>query len=215
MAIDDPLNEHEQSEQVRSWVRNNAVALIGGIVLGLGAIAGWQWWQGQQQQSRMAVSGRYAEAVTGFENGNLPATNKSRATIDGISKANPTLGALAALQLAKSQVDAAKPEDAIATLRNLQDLDPDMRAIVRQRLARLLVDANKGKEALALLDDERNPAMLDVRGDAQMVLGDSAKAQQTYLKALGLVDVGDPQHRLLRLKLIEAGGTPPHSEDNT
>ncbi len=46
-------------------------------------------------------------------------------------------------------------------------------------------------------------------------LGDSAKAQQAYLKALGLVDVGDPQHRLLRLKLIEAGGTPPHTEDNT
>ncbi len=215
MAIDDPLNEHEQSEQVRFWVRNNAVAIIGGIALGLGAIAGWQWWQGQQQQNQMAVSGRYAEAVTAFESDKLPAAEKGRATIAGISKANPTLGALAALQLAKSQVDAAKPEDAIVTLRNLPDLDPDMRAIVRQRLARLLVDANKSKEALALLDDERNPAMLDVRGDAQMALGDSMKAQQTYLKALGLVDVGDPQHQLLRLKLIEAGGTPPHSEDNT
>ncbi len=215
MAIDDLLNEHEQSERVRSWVRNNAIGLIGGIALGLGAIAGWQWWQGQQQQSKMAVSGRYAEAVVAFQNGNLPATEKGRATIDRISKANPTLGALAALQLAKSHVDAGKPEDAIATLRNLHDLDPDMRVIVRQRLARLLIDANKGKEALALLDDERNPAMLDVRGDAQLALGDRTKAQQAYLKALGLVDVGDPQHRLLRLKLIEAGGTPPHTKDKT
>ncbi len=216
MAIDDPLNEHEQSEQVRDWVRKNAIGLIGGIVLGLGAIAGWQWWQGQQQQNRMAVSGRYAEAATAFESSsNLPAPDKARATIDRISKANPTLGALAALQLAKSQVDAGRPEDAIATLRSLHDLDPDMRAVVRQRLARLLVDASKGKDALALLDDERNAAMLDVRGDAQMALGDNLKAQQAYLKALGLVDVGDPQHRLLRLKLIEAGGTPPHTEDNT
>ena len=214
MAIDDLLDEHEQSERVRSWVRTNAIGLIGGIALGLGAIAGWQWWQGQQQQGRMAVNARYAEAVNRFEAGSLPKDN-GRATIDAISKSNPTLGALAALQLAKSQVDAGKPEDAAATLRNLHDLDPDMRAIVRQRLARLLVDADKGKEALALLDDERNPAMLDVRGDAQMALGDRAKAQQAYLKALALVDVGDPQHRLLRLKLIEAGGTPPHSEDNT
>lgn len=215
MAIDDPLNEHEQSEQVRFWLRNNAVALIGGVALGLGAIAGWQWWQGQQQQSRMAASSLYSDAVTAIESGKMASPAKSRATIEGISKANPTLGALAALQLAKSQVDSAKPEDAIATLRNLRDLDPDMRAIVRQRLARLLVDAHKDKEALALLDDERNPAMLDVRGDALMALGDSAKAQQAYLKALGLVDVGDPQHQLLRLKLIEAGGTPPHSKENT
>ncbi len=214
MAIDDPLDEHEQSERVRSWVRNNALGVIGGIALGLAAIAGWQWWQGQQQQGRMAVNGRFAEAVGRFEAGTLPADN-GRAAIAGISKANPTLGALAALQLAKSQVDAGKPENAIATLRNLHDLDPQMHTIVNQRLARLLVDAGMGKEALALLDDERNPAMLDVQGDAQMLLGDRAKAQQAYQQALGLVDVGDPQHRLLKLKLIEAGGTPPHTEDNT
>ncbi|MEO6155128.1 MAG: tetratricopeptide repeat protein [Thermomonas sp.] len=214
MAIDDLLDEHEQSERVRSWLRNNALSLVGGIALGLAAIAGWQWWQGQQQQGRMAVNGRFAEAVSRFEGGTLPADN-GRAAIAGISKANPTLGALAALQLAKAQVDAGKPENAIAMLRNLHDLDPDTHAVVNQRLARLLVDAGKGKEALALLDDPRNPAMLDVQGDAQMLLGERAKAQQTYQKALGLVDVGDPQHRLLKLKLIEAGGTPPHTEDNT
>jgi hypothetical protein len=27
------------------------------------------------------------------------------------------------------------------------------------------------------------------------------------------MDVGDPQYRLLQFKLIEAGGTPPHTED--
>ncbi len=214
MAIDDLLNEHEQSERVRSWVRTNAPGLIGGIVLGLGAIAGWQWWQGKQVQGQMAVNGRYAEAVSRIEAGNLPA-DKGRSTIDGISKGNPTLGTLAALQLAKAQVEAGKRDDAIATLRNLHDLDPDLRTVVRQRLAMLLIDAGKGKDALALLDDERNPAMLSARGDAQMALGDHGKAQQAYLKALGVVDVGDPQHRLLQLKLIEAGGTPPHTEDKT
>ena len=214
MAMDDLLDQHEQSERVRSWVRNNAIGLIGGIALGLGAIAGWQWWQGQQQQSRMAVNGRFSEAVTSFESG-VPSLEKGRITIDGIGKSNPTLGALAAMQLAKAQVDAGKRDDAIVTLRNLHDLDPDMRSVVRQRLARLLVDAGKGKEAVAILDDERNPAMLDVKGDAQMALGDRAKAQEAYVKALSLVDVGDPQHRLLRLKLIEAGGVPPHTKDNT
>lgn len=214
MAIDDLLDEHEQSERVRSWVRSNAFGLIGGVALGLAAITGFQWWQGQQLQGRMAVNGRYAEAVAGFESGKLPA-DKNRSTIDGISKANPTLGALAAMQLTKAQIDNGKRDDAIATLRNLHDLDPDMRSVVRQRLARLLVDAGKAKEALALLDDERNPAMLAVQGDAQMALGNHAKAQQSYQKALGLVDVGDPQHRLLRLKLIEAGGTPPHTGNNT
>ncbi len=214
MAIDDLLDEHEQSERVRSWIRTNALGLLGGVVLGVGAIAGWQWWQGKQLQGQMAVNARYAETVGRFEAGNLP-TDKGRSTIDRLSKGNPTLGTLAALQLAKVQVDSGKRDDAIATLRKLHDLDPDMRTVVRQRLALLLIDAGKGKDALALLDDERNAAMLTTRGDAQMSLGNRNKAQQAYLKALGLVDVGGPQHRLLQLKLIEAGGTPPHTEDNT
>ena len=162
----------------------------------------------------MAVNARYAEAVRNYEAGRLP-VDKGKAALDQIGKGNPTLATLAGLQLAKAQVEAGKRDDAIATLRGLHDLDPDLRAVVRQRLARLLIDAGKGKDALALLDDERNPAMLDARGDAQFALGDHAKAQEAYLKALALVDVGDPQHRLLTLKLIEAGGTPPHTEDKT
>ena len=214
MALDDLLDEHEQSERVRSWVRSNALGLIGGVGLGLGAIVGWQWWQGQQLQRGMAVNARYAEVVGNYDAGRLP-VDKGRAALDTIGKGNPTLATLAALQLAKAQAEGGKRDDAIATLRGLHDLDPDLRAVVRQRLARLLIDAGQGKEALALLDDDRNPAMLDARGDAEFSLGERAKAQAAYLKALAMVDVADPQHRLLTLKLIEAGGTPPHTEEKT
>lgn len=214
MAIDDLLDEHEQGERVRAWIRNNALGLLGGIGLGLGAIVGWQWWQGQQVQGRMAVNARYDAAVTGFQAGRLP-QDKGRATIQAIGKDNPTLGTLAALQLAAGYVEAGRRDDAIAVLQDLRDPDPGLRGVVRQRLARLLIDAGKGKEALALLDDERNAGMLDARGDARMLLGDRAGARGDYLKALALVDVADPQHRLLQFKLIEAGGTPPHTEDQT
>jgi len=214
MALDDLLDEHEQSERVRSWVRGNALGLIGGVALGLGAIIGWQWWQGQQVQRGMAVNGRYAQVVGEYEAGRVPA-DKGRGSLESIGKGNPTLATLAALQLAKAQAESGKRDDAIATLRGLHDLDPDLRAVVRQRLARLLIDAGQAKDALALLDDERDPAMLDARGDAELAQGDRAKAQAAYLKALALVDVADPQHQLLTLKLIEAGGTPPHTEDKT
>lgn len=212
MAINDLLDEHEQGERVRAWIRNNALGLLGGIGLGLAAIAGWQWWQGRQLQDRMAVNARYDQLVTELQAGRLP-DDKGRATIDAVGQANPTLGTLAALQLAAQYVDAGRRDDAIAVLQTLRDPDPDLRGVVRQRLARLLIDAGKGKQALALLDDERSPAMLDARGDARMLLGDRAGARKDYVKALALVDVADPQHRLLQFKLIEAGGTPPHTED--
>ena len=49
MAIDELLDEHEQGERVRAWLRENALGIIGGIALGLGLIYGWQWWQRQQE----------------------------------------------------------------------------------------------------------------------------------------------------------------------
>ena len=215
MAIDDDLlNEHEQSERVRNWVRSNALGIFGGIALGLALIVGWQWWQGQQIKAQMALNARFDETVRMYASGAVP-QDKGKAALQALANGNPTLGTLAALQLARTQVDAERAADAIATLRGLGNVDPDLQPVVHERLARLLIDTGKAKDALALLDDERDPAMLDVRGDAQFALGDRAKAREAYLKALALVDVGDPQHQLLTMKLIEAGGTPPHTEDKT
>lgn len=212
MAIDELLNEHEQSEQVRNWFRSNAFGLIGGVALGLAVIAGWNWWQKQRLETDMGVNAGYGKSVAAFEEGKIPA-DKGKAVLASLDKGNPTLGTLAALQLAKAQVDAGKREDAIVTLRGIRQVDSDLRPVVQVRLARLLIDAGKSKDALAMLTDERNAAVLDARGDAQFALGDFAKAQEAYRKALGLMDVGAPQHRLTEMKLIEAGGTPPHTED--
>lgn len=213
MAIDDLLvDEHEQSERVRNWLQHNGIGIVAGIALGLGAIYGWQWWKASQLQQRMAVSESYSQSADALAQGHITADN-GKALISGLDKNSPTLGTLAALELARAQVDAGKRDDAIKTLRDLRTPDPDLAPIVQQRLARLLIDAGKPNDALALLKDEHDPAMLDTRGDAQFALGNLTAAQDAYRKALGLVDVGDPQHRMITLKLIEAGGTPPHSED--
>ena len=59
MAIDDLLDEHEQSERVRSWLRNNGSGLLGGVALGLAVILGWQWWQHGKDQHRLDASSAY------------------------------------------------------------------------------------------------------------------------------------------------------------
>lgn len=214
MAFDEQFDEHEQSERVRAWVRNNGLGIVAGIALGLGAIYGWQWWQGHRLQERMQLNEQYSQAVDDLAQGTLPADG-GKALIANLNQGNTTLATLAALQLAKTQVLAGKRDEAIATLRALPKVDPELQPVLQQRLARLLIDAGKPNDALALLKDERNPAMLDARGDALTALGNLAAARDAYTKALGLVDVGDPQHRMITLKLVQSGGTPPHSEDNS
>jgi len=215
MAIDEILlNEHEQSERVRSWLRSNAPGIIGGIALGLAAIAGWNWWQSQREQAAQATSQTYMQAVQAFEAGKLPA-DQGRAILSQLQQGNPALATLAGLQLAKAQLEAGKRDEAIATLRGLREIPADLQPLWQERLARLLIDAGKPREALPLLGNEREPAILDALGDARFALGDKTGAQAAYRKALALLDVAAPQHRLLEMKLIEAGGTPPHTEDKS
>jgi predicted negative regulator of RcsB-dependent stress response len=208
MAIDDLLDEHEQGEIVRGWLRENGAGLIGGVVLGLALIGGWQWWQQQRSQHRLHAGNDFQAAMSDLDAGKL---DKAAPRIEALPKgAYDTLGALA---LAKAQLDAGKRDQAIAVLRAARPGDPGMAAIVEQRLARLLVDSGKSKDALALLADAGDDAAtLQVRGDAYSALGQDEQARAAYARALTTLEVGSPQRNLVELKLSEVGGEPPSSE---
>ncbi|MEJ7747308.1 MAG: tetratricopeptide repeat protein [Luteimonas sp.] len=213
MAMDDLLNEHEQSERVRSWVQKNAAGLIGGVVLGLGLIGGWQWWQKQQMADRVNASERYDKAIKAIA-ANPADAAKASSQIAALGDKG-SYAALASLQLAKAQVDANQRDAAIATLRNIKNTDAGLAEVVNQRLARLLIDANKPAEALKLLGNADSAGMLEVRGDALSALGQRDAARDTYNKVLSKVDVGSPQRRLLELKLTDVGGVAARPGDKT
>ena len=71
MAIVDLLDEQEQSEKVRTWLQENALGLIGGVVLGLALIGGWQWWQKQRHGAQIQAGERYQSAVDDIQAGKL------------------------------------------------------------------------------------------------------------------------------------------------
>lgn len=204
MAIDDLLDEHEQSERVRNWLRSNAAGLIGGVALGFGAIYGWYWWQDQGEAKRLKASDDYQMVVEQVQAGKLKEA-QAKATV---LKDTP-FEALAALDLAKAHVDGGKRDEAIAALRGIKTEDSAIAAVVSQRLARLLIDAGKSEEALTLLTSIDDPVAHEVRGDALFALGRKDQARDAYNKALVQLDVAAPQRRLVELKLSQAGGIPP------
>ena len=204
MAIDDLLDEHEQSERVRNWLKNNGAGLIGGIALGLAVIFGWQWWQKHQVLQAEQANVSYQSALDSIGAADL---KKAQAEV-GKLKGGDTYANLAALRLAKAQVDAGQAEAAIATLRGIK-ADQTLQSLVDLRLAKLLTDAGKGEEALKVLGDAADSASLEARGDALLAAGKRDQARETYLKALTAMDVAAPQRRLVELKLSDLGGTPP------
>lgn len=209
MAIDELLDEHEQSERVREWLRRNGSALIFGIALGLAAIGGWQWWQRHQTSKQYEAAANYQAAVDAIKANDKTAVAKVQALPDSLFRT------LAQLELAKSQVQGNQNEAAIATLRAIRSDDPALAAIVNQRLARLLIDSKQADAALKLVANGDSLATLEVRGDAQMALGRREQARDSYNKALLKAEVGTPQRRVLELKLTDAGGTPPKTESQS
>jgi predicted negative regulator of RcsB-dependent stress response len=204
MAIDDLLDEHEQSERVRSWLRSNAAGLIGGVALGLAAIYGWFWWKDQASAKQLKASDEYQAALEQIQAGKL---KEAQPKVAGLK--DTPFAALAALDLAKVQIDSGKRDEAIATLRTVKNDDTLVAPVVSQRLARLLIDAGKSEEAVTVLAGLDDAVALEVRGDALFALGRKDQARDAYNKALTQLDVAAPQRRLVELKLSQAGGTPP------
>lgn len=207
MAIDDLLDEHEQGERVRSWLRKNGAGLIGGVVVGLGLILGMQWWQKQQLGHAAEAGRRYDAVVKGVEAGKLDDAAKAMQELS-TAKAAGIYVDLAALDLAKAKVTAGKNDEAIKTLRNIQ-ADGALKRVVDQRLAKLLIDGNQGAEADKLLAGYDDGISLEIRGDAAQAQGQRDAARDLYTKALAQVAVGAPQRALLEVKLTDAGGTVP------
>lgn len=202
MAIDDLLDEHEQGERVRSWLRKNGAVMVGGVALGVAVIVGWQWWNARQGTAQIAANMRYAAFVTDLQAGNF---DKAKAEVAGL-KDSVVYDELAALRLAKAQSEAGKGDDAIATLRGVPK-DSRLRQLVDIRLAKLLIEAGKATEALALVDKADDSSALEVKGDALAALGRKDQARAAYDKALVSLDVAAPQRRLVELKLTDVGGT--------
>lgn len=203
MALDELLDEHEQGERVRSWLKQNSFALVGGLAIGLALIGGYRWWTQQQHAQRVATGESYKSAIDLVHAGDF-----DKARTEAAALAETPYAPLVALDLAKAQLEAGKVEDAIATLRSARSDDPGVSLVIRHRLARLLVEAGKGEEAVTLLADAEDAASIETRGDARFVMGRSDEARQDYEAALRKLDVAAPQRQLLELKLTQAGGQP-------
>jgi predicted negative regulator of RcsB-dependent stress response len=206
MAIDDLLDEHEQSERVRTWLKNNGAGLIGGIALGLALIFGWKWWGQHREQQAQAGYGDYAAAVKAVSGTDL---KDAQAKVAVLQKDSDSVYAqLAVLQLAQAQVKANQIDAALTTLKSVP-AGSSMKPYADLHAAHLLNGSGKPQEAIKLLAAYDNASALEARGDALVLTGKRDQARDAYLKALTSLDVASPQRRLVEIKLTNAGGTLP------
>lgn len=209
----DQLDEYEQGERVRKWLRQNGSSLITGIALGLACVYGWQAWQGRGERHKQEAAVKYVEFTDALA---AKDAGKSKAFLTALEQgfADTPYAALAALRQAAALNGAGKPADALATLQAAlpKVAEPGLKELFQLHIARLQLATGKAKDAAATLDALGNARFAaqagELRGDVDMALGQPDKARQAYQDALTHIDEAAPTRRLVELKLIDAGGEP-------
>jgi predicted negative regulator of RcsB-dependent stress response len=192
----DLLSDEDQWEQLKAWLRGNGLAIVGGVLIGVLGLAGWRWWQGNQEREAVAASVAYEKLLSTFDSGDL---RGAETQIEAMRTDHPKSGYLAAADLAAAKVYVARNEldKAALRLQRVADsaLDVELRPIARLRLARVQLAQGKPDEALATLakytEAEHKPAYTEMRGDILLAKGDRAGALRDYEAARAAQPAGD------------------------
>jgi len=213
-------DEHEQSERVRGWLRQNGSSLITGILMGLLLVFGWQFWQKRGDQHKAEASGQYDTLSTALE---AKDAAKVKVLAGQLNEKFDDTGyaTLASLRQVAFLHDSGKDAEALALLRSTRakTKDPDFVEVIDVRIARLLLIMGKPADAskeLAKLTNPKYPQLTDeLRGDIAAAQGKRDEARKAYEQALSRLDEGAATRPLLELKLIDAGGNPPAAKPET
>jgi predicted negative regulator of RcsB-dependent stress response len=189
----DDLSEKEQLDLMRAWWSENARYVIGGVVLGVAILFGWNQWRSGIAQAQLEASTMYEIVMTNVGDGD--AVSAGAAALDLFSKhPDSEYASHARLAMARLYMDKGRDLDAANVLQDLIDADGDNETglIGRLRLARVLLYQGKAEDVVALLADHRDNAFAsrynELLGDAYVELGSFAEAETAYNAA-----INDPQ----------------------
>ena len=200
------INDQDRADAVKKWISKYAGTIIIGIVLGLVAMYGIQYWQTNQKQDKEEASMTFQEFIA------MPADQDEKAYVDAAKSIvqnypKTPYASLASLLLAKKYTDYRQYKDAISQLQwVLQNSDnSQFKQIAALRVSRLYLFLKQYDKANSILDktyDASYQVMLDEqRGDIALAQGDTQKARVLYAKALNDNPGSDVLRPLLTVKL--------------
>lgn len=198
------LTDEEKAEAIKKWWVENGTAVIGGLVLGVAGLFGWNWWTDRQDAKAESASELYSMALTQFSTGQYTRASAVASELTEKGQGTP-YAAVGWAMIADIAVRQQQAEQAIHALEQARTSTPDggYRQILSLRLARHLVAADRLDEAETLLGEVAGDAFAglraELRGDIARAQGDTQRAREFYLEARAAGN----DTEFLRLKIDE------------
>ena len=198
------LTDEEKAERIKQWWSENAVAIIGGLAIGIAGLFGWNWWTDRQQGQAEMASELYTTVLSHAASGQHTQAAAVAAELTARGRGTP-YEAMAWAIVADAAVRQEDDQRAIHALEQARETarDRGYQQVMTLRLARHLVSAERLDEAEALVAEVESEAFAglsaEVRGDIARARGDSGRAREYYEEALA----AGHNTEFLRLKLDE------------
>ena len=209
--MSDYLSEKEQWEQIRVWVRENGLYIVGGVAVALGLIGAWRWWQGHLDARGIQASALYTQMIGSLEHGDRSEAFVRLGELERDYAGSPYAdqGKLLAARVYVEENELDKAARELTTV--MDSRDHALALVARLRRARVEIAQGKPDAALATLN-AGDPGAFGaryhaVRGDAYYAKGDKAAALKEYRGAQGGTDAGDSA--LLDLKIADLAADAP------
>jgi len=201
--------EEEQVEKLKAWLKENGLSIVMGVIIGVGGIGGYNYWQHYQETIATEASTHYTQMMEALaaDNDELVLQQAEILLADYTST---DYASLANLALARMQVDNGEFAAAIEALQPLVGSEEQQPLVflARTRLAALQIQLEQYDQALATLNTgfpNQFAALVDeLRGDALAMQGKTDEAILAYRKA----QLAEPQPanpEFLRQKLNDLG----------
>ena len=198
--------EEEQVQAIKDWWKTNGRAVIAGLIIGIGAIAGYRYWTNYQTSQSQQASLIYAQVIA-----SAASADSAKAFEQGKSLISEYSGtpyaALTALTLSKLALDKSDYSTAAAQLHWIIDNSSDdgLRHVARLRLARVLAAQDKTDLAISLLNESDTSGFTtlyqETRGDIFVQQGKAKEAVAEYRKALADVEMNPQRRQNLEMKM--------------
>lgn len=198
------LTEKEQLEAVRTWWSENGNFVIGGVVVGVAIIFGWNSYQSNIANTEISASTLFEDVMDYASRGRLDPAAEAGATL--FSEYNDTAYAdQARLAMARMYMDSGRDQDAADVLEPLanETSGDELALVARLRMAKILLYQDNADEVIALIEGQPESAFSarfnEVLGDAYVATGRYEEAEAAYIAALN----DSPVARTVDVALIQ------------
>jgi len=220
-------------QRAKVWWKEYGRALVGGAVIGLFAVVGFNYWQHHEQTRAETASNLFEDlrdlvaieaAAAADEEAEAPenepaeseAAEAIKSTADRLMTDYPSTpyAIHAAFVLAKHSVESGQLDPAEQSLRWILDNAEDnaLQHIARLRLASVLLAKEETDSAIGLLQAQVNDTAgftalyNELAGDAYLQKGDIVGARSAYQSSMEQLPPGSVGRFLIKLKLDGLGG---------